>query len=69
MIADMLKKFLTSPIFSKEKYAEEVKNRFTTLQTGVTVLDEDSSTSVAEDGKNPNSLIRKKKLKITSLWT
>lgn len=40
-----------------------MKNRFTALQSGVSVLDRDSLTSVAEDGKNPSSLIKKKKLK------
>lgn len=61
MIADMLKKFLTSPRLSKEKYPKEVKNRFTALQSGVSVLMLDSSNSVAEDRKNPSSLIREKK--------
>lgn len=61
MIADMLKKFLTSPRFSKEKYTEEVKNRFIALQSGVRMLDADSSTSAAEHEKNLSSLIRKEK--------
>lgn len=64
MIADMLKKFLTSPRLSKEKYPKEVKNRFTALQSGVSVLMLDSSNSVAEDRKNPSSLIREKKKSI-----